>query len=428
MPNSFDGIHVAVAGKFEDGDKFPGWIRYHGGQLTKKVDSHVTHLIASEEAYRKNIEAVQQAKELETVSIVHSDWLYESLQSANHRPKPVVSYLWENLLELEMRPRKRQRQPQSSPSPSKTANPHKRKKFLKDPFVKTKSTKSTKGKKPALPGKETLYVDEESKKTWDVSLHRTRENGKSKRIHTDQYQKIFQSAQEPCTYATFLKYTRIGKSEVSRITPPKCTLETAQKEFKDCFTEHAGVEWEDKMNYETIPPKVDLEGNVLPPHEGWYNMQSGSILSAYMNEPMSSSSIADESPMVGEPSFSGANFDPGDTRPFEDESGFDGDIDTTDHSDLRDEPQLKRHNVSPSSLQGDVPDVTEAHAFEGSFLVDEEDSSKTVSIESEIEHDAEQDAEHEVEHEVEYDAEQDAEHEFEHEAEHEVESKIEPTL
>ncbi|KAJ5729105.1 uncharacterized protein N7483_003613 [Penicillium malachiteum] len=381
MPNTFKGVVVAVAGKFEDGDKFPGWLRYHGGELIKKVDSSVTHLIASEDAYRKNIEAVQLAKELGTVSIIHSDWLYESLQEKNRRPRPVVSYLWENLLQLEIRPRKRQRQAQSPVTPSKTTKTPKtpktpkRNKMLKDPFVKKRPTK---GQKPALPTTNKPYVDEESKETWDVSLHRTRENGKSEKLRLA----IFQSSKEPYTYATFVKYTRVGKSNISRIAPAKCTLAVAQKAFKDFFALQAGLQWDKKMECAMVSPKKDSEGNALPPHEGWYHMQSGrSILSAYMNEPMSSSSIPDDASTVEQPTFSGAQFDPGDSMPFEDESGFDGDIDTTDHSDLRNETQIERNDLKSPSSQGAVTDVTEAHADEGSLVVNKDASFQQLSIE-----------------------------------------------
>ncbi|KAJ6013534.1 hypothetical protein N7540_008125 [Penicillium herquei] len=437
MPNSFNGVHIAVAGKFEDGDKFPGWVRYHGGELTKKVDSSVTHLIASEDAYRKNAEAVQLAKELGTVSIVHSDWLYESLQSKTHRPKPVVSYLWENLLQLEMRPRKRQREAQPSVSPPKTTNPTKRKKMLSMlqpcslcdfsihcsvantfPYQRTRLSRREPLRVKSLPcpvspfspsrvqylsvkvnktnsriaATDKPYVDEESNVTWDVSLHRTRENGKSEKLRLA----IFQSPKEPHTYATFVKYTRIGKSEISRIAPAKCTLETAQKAFKDFFALQAGVQWDEKMERTIISPKKDSEGNVLPPHEGWYHMQSGSILAAYMNDPMSSSSIPDDASLVEQPIFSAAQFHPRDSMPFEEESGFDGDIDTTDYSDLHGETQVERNDLKSPSLQGAMTDATQAHADEDSLVVNEGVSLKRLSLEHEAKHYAEPEVDTEI--------------------------------
>lgn len=56
MPKTFNNINLCVVGKLEDADKIPGWLRYHGGETSKKIDSRVTHLVASEEAFRGDAE------------------------------------------------------------------------------------------------------------------------------------------------------------------------------------------------------------------------------------------------------------------------------------------------------------------------------------------------------------------------------------
>lgn len=57
MPNTFSKVKVSTIGKFDDATKIPEWIRHHGGTFSRKVDSHTTHLIATEESYKNNVEA-----------------------------------------------------------------------------------------------------------------------------------------------------------------------------------------------------------------------------------------------------------------------------------------------------------------------------------------------------------------------------------
>lgn len=50
-------IRVSVVGKVKDAEKIPGWMRENGGAYSKAVSRNVTHLIASEDAYKENVEA-----------------------------------------------------------------------------------------------------------------------------------------------------------------------------------------------------------------------------------------------------------------------------------------------------------------------------------------------------------------------------------
>lgn len=50
-------IRVSVVGKVKDAEKIPGWMRENGGAFSKAVSRNVTHLIASEDAYKANVEA-----------------------------------------------------------------------------------------------------------------------------------------------------------------------------------------------------------------------------------------------------------------------------------------------------------------------------------------------------------------------------------
>ncbi|KAJ5291679.1 hypothetical protein N7478_000930 [Penicillium angulare] len=274
MPTkAFEHIHVAVVGKFEDGEKFQGWIRHNGGDYYKKVDSRVTHLIASEDAFRKNVEAVQTAKELGTIHIVNYDWLYDSLQTKpSPRPKKAVAYLWENILEPELRPLKRPRRsspPQPAPKP---------KSRIKDPFAKT--TPAKRRRTVALP-KGNVYVEESTNESWDATLHRPQQDGKREKFRVA----IFKSMQKPETYSVYAKYSRVGKSEVTVLAPPKSSLTVAKTKFKELFLLQTGKEWEDRTDSTLPPPKKDDEGNSLPFHEGWYDYQAESVLSVFLKQP-----------------------------------------------------------------------------------------------------------------------------------------------
>ena len=57
MGKTFQKIHACLAGKLQHGDKVAQWVRSNGGEFHKEVTSKVTHLIASTEAYKANVEA-----------------------------------------------------------------------------------------------------------------------------------------------------------------------------------------------------------------------------------------------------------------------------------------------------------------------------------------------------------------------------------
>jgi hypothetical protein len=56
MGRTFQKIHASMVGKFDDGigDNIPRWVRANGGQFSRDVSPQVTHLIATEKAYKDN--------------------------------------------------------------------------------------------------------------------------------------------------------------------------------------------------------------------------------------------------------------------------------------------------------------------------------------------------------------------------------------
>lgn len=120
MGKSFEKLHICAVGQLEDGDKIPRWVRANGGEFHRDVDERCTHLIATQNAYKSNVEAgktmtsllflrwidtninytfiVKKARELGTVKIVSFDWLEDSLLQKSRQPKPETPYLLETLL------------------------------------------------------------------------------------------------------------------------------------------------------------------------------------------------------------------------------------------------------------------------------------------------------------------------------------------
>lgn len=61
MGKSFQKIHACSVGNFGDNtDKIPQWIKANGGVYVKEINDSVTHLVASEAAVKKNVEAGKQ--------------------------------------------------------------------------------------------------------------------------------------------------------------------------------------------------------------------------------------------------------------------------------------------------------------------------------------------------------------------------------
>lgn len=96
---------------------------------------------------------------------------------------------------------------------------------------------------------------------------------------------IFQSDETPPTYSAFVKYSRVGKSNISILAPPQSAFTLAKAGFESFFLLQTGVEWKKRMESTLRPPKTNDKGDVLPSHEGWYTFEAGSIMTAYMKPP-----------------------------------------------------------------------------------------------------------------------------------------------
>lgn len=70
------------------------WTEANGGKWVPRVQKGVTHLIASKDAWKKRVDAVQQAIDV-GACVVSYDWLEDSLQ--RKRKLAEKKYTWEHL-------------------------------------------------------------------------------------------------------------------------------------------------------------------------------------------------------------------------------------------------------------------------------------------------------------------------------------------
>ncbi|PYH98586.1 hypothetical protein BO71DRAFT_426032 [Aspergillus ellipticus CBS 707.79] len=245
MGKTFKNIYACSVGKFDgNADKIPQWVRANGGRYSKDISEEITHLIASKEAYKGDVETVRKAKRLKSIKIVSYDWLEDSLLSKNRRPKREAEYLLENLLNNEKK-RKREtsnkedEKPKTQPPKKRTARYH-------------------------------IYIDKGDRVTYNATLVRLTISMNAREKYVV---KVYESNKEPYVYATHVEYSRIGRSGYR------------SEGVQDIFKDKTGKEWDDRRDRILPSCKRDAEGKLLPPHEGWfyYENREGSI-SSFLRE------------------------------------------------------------------------------------------------------------------------------------------------
>ncbi|KAJ5167018.1 uncharacterized protein N7482_005799 [Penicillium canariense] len=272
MGKAFQRIRASAVGDLHQGDRISQWVRKNGGEFLNKVTDRVTHLIASEKAYKENVEQVQVARALGTVKIVSRDWLIASLYANPIRPVPEAPFLLENLVK---------------PS-RKAAN--------EDPFARNRIPTGSKSTKAIAPPKKQIYRQPQTREAWDAVLTRaTKASGRREKYRLA----IFETTSQPHTYSTWSKYSRVGTSRIEELTPPKSDVVLATNIFKKFFKVETGKEWDDKNDDKLPMPKTDAQGNPLPVHEGWYSYESKtSMLTSFImqvGQPVGSNSAPVES-------------------------------------------------------------------------------------------------------------------------------------
>ncbi|RAK98625.1 BRCT domain protein [Aspergillus ibericus CBS 121593] len=280
MGQTFKKIHASSTGKFDgNSDKIPQWIRANGGQYSKDVSEKITHLITTKEAFKNDVEAIRKAKRFKNIKIVSFDWLEDSLLSKNRRPKREKKYLWHNILKNE---RKRNNKKGNDREEQKMNGENGKKRADKpeneDPFRKKR-----KGVKAGTAvSRYHLYTDKEARVTYSATLARFMLMRNSRERYVV---KVYESNKEPHVYATHLEYSRIGKQQSELLTPLKADRDTAVKAFKTLFWDKTGIDWEERLDGVFPSSKTDVDGNLLPPHEGWFNYENpGGLISSFLRE------------------------------------------------------------------------------------------------------------------------------------------------
>lgn len=164
---------------------------------------------------------------------------------------------------------------------------------------------------------------------------------------------IYESNNTPHTYATYTKYTRIGKSSSSLLAEPGSTIDSAIAAFKEFFKAQTSKEWEERLDGKLPPLKRDSEGNVLPVHEGWFQHEVPmGLLASFLRQEPTTSATADLSGgegVVGQEVSGNSNLDSaghGDEDEDIDEvldvghSGEDQDTDIDTDTDMSEEGYL----------------------------------------------------------------------------------------
>ena len=82
MPSILTNCVVAIAGDLDDNEwrkeKVKQWVKYQGGKFSDTVDETVTHLLCTEENYKRKISPVRAALKNKVTNIVFRDWLEDS--------------------------------------------------------------------------------------------------------------------------------------------------------------------------------------------------------------------------------------------------------------------------------------------------------------------------------------------------------------
>ncbi|OJJ49922.1 hypothetical protein ASPZODRAFT_22632 [Penicilliopsis zonata CBS 506.65] len=268
MGKPFSQITASSVGSFGDnGDKIPQWIRANGGFYSRDISEGTTHLIATKEAFKRNVEAVQQAKQ-HKVKIVSYEWLEDSLLSKSRRPKREGPYLLEKILKMT---EKKKRAGKVAKAKKAKRAAMKRQGAMANADDLESFVEECLGVKARTEARNYhLYADQQTGLAFSATVVRPTIKAKSREKFQMQ---IFESNTEPHVYAAYARYSRVGKSSAELLAPPGSSLDFTLTVFTKFFTLKTGKTWDKRFDGKYPPRKTDEEGNILPAHEGWYEYE-----------------------------------------------------------------------------------------------------------------------------------------------------------
>ncbi|KAL4954856.1 hypothetical protein BDW69DRAFT_193687 [Aspergillus filifer] len=271
MGKTFAKVHASSVGNFDTNtSKIAQCITANGGSYTKEATEGVTHLIASENAYRENAPAVAAAENLGTVNIVSYDWLAESLLQASRTPKHNRKKNIHAGKEISDKDKDKattddgdnQADGGEVEAGQPVVGPKKRGRPPKDRTAKTKS------------GKKRRKQRVKSSDPFDSKRRTSKANyiAADHRLYEAESVTFSATLVRQSIIARYHKETVLlrGPSETEFLTPLGSDLETAMTAFREFFKGQTGKEWEDRLNGVSPPSKTDRNGNSLPVHKGWF--------------------------------------------------------------------------------------------------------------------------------------------------------------
>ncbi|KAK2750404.1 hypothetical protein FQN57_003884 [Myotisia sp. PD_48] len=250
MGKTFRRVTISVVGKFgSQEEKIKQWTEINGGAFSKTINSNVTHLVTTKEAFVKPNAAdlfipVQEAKRTKGLKIVSIDWLEDSLLSKSKRPKREGPYLWARIIKAEKREAIQNKERKNGKNLTNIASGAQR-----------KSDSDLEGH----------HIFQDTSGTlWKATLVRPI-CGSKKEKHV---LKIYESDSKPSTYAVFAKYTRPGRVGSDFLTPIGSSWSDALVQFTRFFRLKSGKTWNNRES--TVESKRSKDGTVLPVEDGWF--------------------------------------------------------------------------------------------------------------------------------------------------------------
>ncbi|KAI0903956.1 hypothetical protein F4823DRAFT_635023 [Ustulina deusta] len=221
MPSIFKYCVVAIAGDLDDSawkqEKVKQWVQYWGGTFSEIVDGNVTHLLCTEENFKKKISPVRAALKNKATKVVVRDWLEDSINR-----------------KMCLKTRHYQLDEKAKEEKAKQRELEKREQF------------SSNAKD---------YVDE---RFWHVyrdstyfeyQIQLTRIDEESGKVREKHLLTLWESNAKPYNYVCTTLFTKSHRKAVRfRIHDSPVGLNAALKKFESFFKKKANIVWDDRID------------------------------------------------------------------------------------------------------------------------------------------------------------------------------------
>ncbi|KAI0802625.1 hypothetical protein GGR55DRAFT_419799 [Xylaria sp. FL0064] len=221
MPSMLKDCVVAIAGDLDNPEwreeKVKQWVQYWGGTFSDEVNDNVTHLLCTEENYKKRISPVRAALKNKATKIVLRDWLEQSI-SKKRRWKTLEYQL--DQLEKEERAKKRK---------------------LEQQKVFSSNAKDYVDERYWHVYRDTTYFE------YRIELTRIdEETGKTR----EKYQLIlWESNAKPRNYLCAIIFTNSKRAKhKQRLHDSPVDLKAALEKFKSFFKKKTKIAWDDRID------------------------------------------------------------------------------------------------------------------------------------------------------------------------------------